>query len=390
MKITPAERLRRLPPYPFVEIDKNKARAKTEGVDIIDLGIGDPDTPTPAHIVKAMEQAILKPENYQYPSTEGTIEFREAVAAWFKQRFDLDLDPLTQIVSLIGSKEGIGHFPLAFVEPGEIVLIPSPGYPVYEPATIFAGGSPYLMPLREENNFLPLLEGIPESVLEKARLMFLNYPNNPTGATAPASFYKKVIEIARKYEIIVCHDAAYSELYPEDDRPISLMEIEGAFEVGLEFHSLSKTYNMTGWRIGFAIGNKDLVKGLAGIKSNLDSGVFQAVQEAAIAALSGPQDCVESMREIYRQRRRTLVEGLRRLGWSVTDTSGAFYVWIKAPAETDSTTFCADLLKKCGIVATPGIGFGKHGEGYIRMALTVDETRIAEALRRIETIMTIG
>lgn len=384
MKITPAKRLRCLPPYPFVEIDRAKAKVRAKGVDIIDLGIGDPDKPTPSHIVKAMEQAVLKPENYQYPSTEGKIEFRRAVAAWCKQRFNLDLDPDTQVLSLMGSKEGIGHIPLAFVEPGEVVLVPSPGYPVYEPATIFAGGIPYLMPLREENNFLPVLEDIPESVLEKARLIFINYPNNPTGATASASFFKQVVEIARRYEILVCHDAAYSELYSEDNKPISFMEIDGAFEVGLEFHSLSKTYNMTGWRIGFAIGNKDLVKGLTDIKSNLDSGVFQAVQEAAIAALTGPQDCVESMRKLYQGRRKVLVEGLRQLGWSVADTSGAFYAWIRVPFETDSTTFCADLLKRGGIVATPGVGFGKHGEGYIRIALTLDEDRIAEAVERIK------
>ncbi|MEW5767829.1 MAG: LL-diaminopimelate aminotransferase [bacterium] len=384
MKITPANRLRCLPPYPFFEIDKARAKARAEGVDIIDLGIGDPDKPTPAHIVKAMEKAVLKPENYQYPSTEGKIEFRRTVAVWCKQRFNLDLDPDTQILSLMGSKEGIGHIPLAFVEPGEVVLVPSPGYPVYEPATIFAGGIPHLMPIREENNFLPVLEDIPESVLEKAKLIFINYPNNPTGATAPASFFKQVVEIAQRYEIVVCHDAAYSELYSEDNKPTSLMEVDGAFEVGLEFHSLSKTYNMTGWRIGFAIGNKDLVKGLTNIKSNLDSGVFQAVQEAAIAALTGPQDCVESMRKLYQGRRNVLVEGLRQLGWSVANTSGAFYVWIRVPFDIDSTTFCADLLKRCGIVATPGVGFGSHGEGYIRIALTLDEDRIAEAVERIK------
>ncbi len=378
-----AERVKSLPPYLFAAIDGMKQEALSKGVDLIDLSIGDPDIATPEHIVDAMKKAVEKPANHRYPSYEGMFSFREAVANWYKKRFHVSLDPHQEVLSLIGSKEGIGHIPLAFVNPGDVVLVPSPGYPVYPVGTLFAGGESYIMPLLEKNKFLPDLSDIPENVLKRTKLMFINYPNNPTSAVAPERFYKEVIGVARKYNIIVCHDAAYSEIYFNGEKPLSFLEIEGAKEVGIELHSLSKTYNMTGWRIGFAVGNGEVISGLGKIKTNIDSGVFQAIQEAAITALNTDDAMISKMRNIYQERRDILYQGLKKIGLDAIKPEATFYLWTKVPSNFDSSGFVAHILEEAGVLATPGHGFGKPGEGYVRFALTVRAERIREAVERI-------
>ena len=378
-----AERLSQLPPYLFAEIDRLKQEAIRRGLAIINLGIGDPDLPTPPHIIKRMQEASADPRHHQYPSYEGMLSFRKAAADWYSKRFGVTLDPETEVLSLIGSKEGIGHIPLAFVDPGDTVLVPDPGYPVYQAGTIFAGGVPYFMPLTRERGFLPDLQAIPPEMLKTAKILFLNYPNNPTAAVASKDFFIEAVGFARRHRLILCHDAAYSEMAFDGYLPDSLLAVEGAKEVAIEFHSLSKTYNMTGWRIGFAVGCREVLSGLGRIKTNLDSGVFQAVQEAAIAALSGPQDCVEAMRAIYKKRRDALVDGLSALGFAVDRPKASFYVWIGVPKGQTSASFGSALLSELGIVMTPGTGFGRHGEGYIRAALTVDVSRVREAVERI-------
>lgn len=385
-----ADRVKNLPPYLFAAIDRMKAEARARGVDLIDLSIGDPDMPTPQNIVEAMKRAVEDPSNHRYPSYEGMPSYRKAVADWYKRRFNVDLDPSTEVLSLIGSKEGIGHIPLAFVNSGDIVLVPSPGYPVYPVGTLFAGGVPYIMPLYESNGFLPDFSSIPEDILEKAKLMFINYPNNPTSAVAGKEFFEKVVEIARSYNIIVCHDAAYSEIYYDGIRPMSFLEVDGAREVGIEFHSLSKTYNMTGWRIGFAVGNRDVIAGLGKIKTNLDSGVFQAIQEAAITALNTGDDVLRPIRDTYQERRDTLYEGLKRIGLQVIKPLATFYLWARVPEGFDSSRFVAHLLEKAGVMITPGVGFGSPGEGYVRFALTVNVDRIKEAIERIGKALILG
>jgi len=378
-----AQRLSKLPPYLFAEIDRMKQEAIRRGMDIINLGVGDPDLPTPPHIVKRMQEASADPRHHQYPSYEGMLSFRQAVADWYGKRFGVALDPETEVLSLIGSKEGIGHIPLAFVDSGSIVLVPDPGYPVYQAGTVLADGIPYFMPLTRERAFLPDLEAIPSEVLKKARILFLNYPNNPTAAVAPRAFFAEAVAFARKHQLILCHDAAYSEMAYDGYLPESILAVEGAKDVAIEYHSLSKTYNMTGWRIGFAVGCRKVLSGLGRIKTNLDSGVFQAVQEAAITALSGPQECVEAMRAVYKERRDALVDGLSALGFAVDKPKATFYVWIGVPKGQTSASFASALLSDVGIVMTPGTGFGQHGEGYIRAALTVDVSRIKEAVERI-------
>lgn len=378
-----AERVKNLPPYLFAAIDRMKTEALSKGIDVIDLSIGDPDMPTPQNIVEAMKRAAAKPANHRYPSYEGMLTYREAVASWYKKRFNVTLDPCSEVLSLIGSKEGIGHVPLAFVNPGDIVLVSSPGYPVYPVGTMLAGGESYVMPLLESNNFLPDFSIIPADVLKRAKLMFINYPNNPTSAVAGIKFFNKAVEIARKYNIIVCHDAAYSEIYYDGKRPASFLEADGATEVGIEFHSLSKTYNMTGWRIGFAVGNKDVIFGLGKVKTNLDSGIFQAIQEAGIEALGTGDDVLSGIRDVYQERRDALYNGLKSLGLHAIKPDATFYLWVKAPSGFDSSGFVAHLLEKAGIMITPGNGFGKPGEGYVRFALTVAVERIKEAVERM-------
>lgn len=375
--------MQKLPPYLFARIEKKIEEAREKGIDIISLGIGDPDRPTPRHIIDRMAKAIENPANHQYPSSVGMLSFRQAVAGWFARRFGVQLDPRTEIVSLLGSKEGIAHIAFCFLDPGDVSLVPDPGYPVYSIGAILAGGEPYQMPLLESNGFLPRLEDIPEEKARRAKLLFLNYPNNPTGATADRDFFRKVIEFARQYDILVCHDHAYSEIAFDGIRPFSFLELEGAREVGIEFHSLSKTFNMTGWRIGWACGSPQAIEILARFKSNVDSGVFQAVQEAAIAALEGPQDCVEEMRQVYQERRDAVVQGLNRMGWNIKPPQGSIYVWAPVPKGYDSTSFAEMVLEKAGVVITPGIGYGSYGEGYFRIALTVEVDRIEEALQRM-------
>lgn len=378
-----AHRVKNLPPYLFASIDKMKQEALSRGVDVIDLSIGDPDIPTPVHIVDAMKKAVEKPAHHRYPSYEGMLSFREAVAHWYRTRFNVSLDPRTEVLSLIGSKEGIGHIPLAFVNPGDVVLVPSPGYPVYPVATLFAGGESHFMPLLEANNFLPDFSVIPEGVLKRAKLMFINYPNNPTSAVTHKGFYEEAIHLAKKYDIIICHDAAYSEIYYDGKRPMSFLEADGAKEVGIEFHSLSKTYNMTGWRIGFAAGHREVIAGLGKIKTNLDSGVFQAIQEAAIVALGTGEETLSGIRETYQARRDALYAGLSSLGLHVIKPEATFYLWTRVPSGFDSSAFVAHILEKAGVLATPGNGFGAPGEGYVRFALTVPVERIKEAVERI-------
>ncbi|MDD5130240.1 MAG: LL-diaminopimelate aminotransferase [Candidatus Omnitrophica bacterium] len=381
-----SKKVEALPPYLFLEIDKAKRKARAEGRDIIDLGIGDPDQPTPKFIIDALNQAALDPANHRYALDQGMPLLRSAIADWYKHRFDVNLNPETEVLPLIGSKEGIAHFPLAFLNPGDFTLVPDPCYPPYKGGTILAGAKPYLMPLLEENSFLPDLKKIPFFVRRKARIIFVNYPNNPTGACAGRDFYSELIKFAARNKIIIISDLAYSEMAYDGYQPPSILELPGAREVAIEFHSLSKTYNMTGWRAGWACGNPQLVAALAKVKSNIDSGIFSAVQLAAVAALRGNQDYIKDMCQLYQRRRNTLVDGLTALGWAATKPKATFYVWIKTPPKADALSFAAHLLKEADIVATPGIGFGKYGQGYIRMALTVSEERIKEALARIEKI----
>jgi len=375
-----AARMSNLPPYLFARIDEMKAQQQKKGTDIIDLGVGDPDLPTPDHIVASLCEAAQNPENHHYPSYAGMPEYRSAVADWYQQRFRVSLDPQKEVIALMGSKDGIAHIAEAFVDPGDYVLAPSPGYPVYRTGTLFAEGRVHEMPLTEKNNFVPVLEEIPEKVAKAAKLMFINYPNNPTAAVAPDGFYREVVDFASDHGIVVVSDNAYSEIAYDGYRAPSFLEIKGAMEVGIEMHSLSKTYNMTGWRIGMAVGNEEILAGLGRVKTNVDSGVFNAVQRAAITALSGPQDCVKNACAIYQERRDMLVAGLRSLSFEVAAPRATFYVWM--PVQ-DCMAFAAKLLSETGIVVTPGVGFGPSGEGYVRFALTRPVARINEAVERM-------
>ncbi|MDD1708925.1 MAG: LL-diaminopimelate aminotransferase [Methanoregulaceae archaeon] len=375
-----AERMGQLPPYLFARIDEMKAAKIRSGVDVIDLGVGDPDLPTPAHIVNALCDAARDPRNHHYPSYAGMEPFRTAVADWYKSRFSVTLDPGIEVLALMGSKDGIAHIPEAFINPGDYVLAPSPGYPVYRTSTLFAEGKVYEMPLIAENRFLPDLSAIPKKVAKAARLMFLNYPNNPTSAVTRPGFFEEAVDFALDHEILIVHDNAYSEISFDGYRAPSFLSIKGAMETAIEMHSLSKTYNMTGWRIGMACGNASIVAGLSRVKTNVDSGVFDAVQRAAIAALSGPQDCVRDACHTYQERRDVLVKGLRALGFDVEAPKATFYVWM---AVDDCMKFATRLLDEAGIVVTPGIGFGSGGDGYVRFALTRSSERILEAVDRI-------
>jgi LL-diaminopimelate aminotransferase len=381
-----SKKIKSLPPYLFLEIDKAKRIARAEGRDIIDLGVGDPDQSTPKHIIEALCQASRDPSTHHYALDQGMPALRRSIEGWYKRRFNVNLDPESEILPLIGSKEGIAHFPLAFLNTGDYSLVPDPCYPPYKGGTILAGGKPYLMGLLESNSFLPDLKKIPLSIRNKAKLIYINYPNNPTGATAEKDFYREVVKFARKNKIIVVSDLAYSEMAYDGYRPSSFLEVEGARDIAIEFHSLSKTYNMTGWRIGWACGNADLVAALAKVKSNIDSGRFSAIQLAGIAALEGPQEYLSQMCNLYRERRDVLINGLKSLGWQAQAPKATFYVWVKIPGKTGSIKFSGLLLDKTDIIVTPGIGFGKYGEGYIRMALTIPKERIKEAIERLKRI----
>jgi LL-diaminopimelate aminotransferase len=384
MEMRLSERLKKLPAYLFVEMDRAKKKARDEGRDIIDLGVGDPDIPTPRFVIDALNKAVRDPATHRYALDQGLPEFRAAIAKWFTRRFSITLDEETEILPLIGSKEGIAHMPLAFINPGDLALIPDPSYPPYRSGTIFAGGEAVAMPLAESHNFLPNLKDVNHHFLPKIRMMFLNYPNNPTAAVCDKRFFKEVIGFAARHNIIVCHDAAYSEMTFDGFRSPSIFEVEGAKDVAIEFHSLSKTFNMTGWRIGFACGNPSLVEGLAKVKSNIDSGIFSAIQRAGIAALENYDRHIKSLLKIYEERRDILVDGLNGLGWKVSKPKATFYVWVRVQPRYTSATFAKALLDKADIVVTPGNGFGAHGEGYIRMAVTVDKKRLKEAVERIK------
>lgn len=382
MKIKQAQRLTQLPTYLFAELDRKRDEVAARGVDIIDLGVGDPDLPTPQPVVEAMVEAVRDPATHRYPSYEGMPAFRQAAARFMKRRFGVDLDPDTQICALLGTKEGLAHAPLALVEPEDPVLYPSPGYPVYRNATIFAGGTPIPMPLRAENGWLPDFDALPPSAASRATLMFLNYPNNPTGAVADASFFRQAVDFADRHNHVLLHDAAYSELGFDGYRAPSILQVPGAMELAAEFHSLSKTANMTGWRIGFVAGNAEIVQAIGRIKTNIDSGAFEAVQRAAITALELPTEAYEKITETYRLRRDVVVAGLQKAGIEVVVPKATFYVWFPVPGG-DSVQFAERVLTKTGVVVTPGVGFGREGEGYARIALCANKGRLAEAMERM-------
>ncbi|MGE5308338.1 MAG: LL-diaminopimelate aminotransferase [Deltaproteobacteria bacterium] len=386
MDYSVSKRLQQLPPYLFLEIDKAKRKARQEGRDIIDLGVGDPDTATPDFIIEALDKAVRDPANHRYALDQGMGVFRQAIAKWYRRRFDVALDPDSEVLPLIGSKEGIAHFPLAFINPGDVALVPDPCYPPYKGGTIFAGGTVCLMPLLEKNNFLPDLKKIPKAALKKAKIIYLNYPNNPTGAVCDKAFYEEVVDFCRKNKLIAVSDLAYSEMAYDGYRPPSMLDVEGARDVCIEFHSLSKTYNMTGWRSGWACGNRQLISGLAKVKSNIDSGIFSAIQVASTKALESDDSHIKRMCAMYAERRDILVNGLNSCGWQVKSPRATFYLWARVPKGATSIGFASTLLEKANIVATPGVGFGAPGEGYIRFALTVGKDRMKEAVERIKKV----
>jgi len=385
LKDKKAQRIQSLPPYLFAEIDRLKREVAARGVDLINLGIGDPDTPTPPHIVARLREAAGDPKNHRYPDYEGLPSFRQAAADWMDRGYGVRLDPATEVVSLIGSKEGIANMAVAFVDPGDVVLVPDPGYPVYHIGTQFNGGVTYRMPLRRENAFLPDLAAIPDEVARRAKLLWLNYPNNPTSAVAPRAFLTDAIRFAERHGIVLCHDAAYAEVY-FGERPPSVLELPGGRDVAIEFHSLSKTFNMTGWRVGFAAGHADLIAGLGKVKTNVDSGIFQAVQEAGIAALRSEPSVVEGLRAMYRERRDVLVGGLRDIGLPCDPPAGTFYVWCPVPRGQTASALATRCLQEAGVVVTPGNGFGESGEGYIRLTLCSPTDRLREAVDRLRSL----
>ncbi len=378
-----ARRLNNLPPYLFVDINRKIAEKQARGEDIISFSIGDPDLPTPCHIIDHMCQAAHNPTNHRYPETDGLPELRQAIAEWYEKRFGVILNPGKEVLPLIGSKEGIGHMALCFIEPGDIALVPDPSYPVYSMSTMIAGGEPHFMPLKEENDFLPDFEAIPEKIANKAKLMWLNYPNNPTGAIADLDFFENAIHFARQHNLAVCHDTPYTEVAFEGYKPPSFMQVPGAKEVGVEFHSLSKTYHMTGWRIGMVVGNSQMIDALFRVKSNLDSGIPQAIQQAAIEALRGSQDCVAEHNAILQRRRDKLIPVLNEIGLKARIPRATFYIWAKVPQGYTSIDFAEKLLDEAGIAVTPGIGYGKEGEGYIRFSLTLADERLEEGIKRL-------
>ncbi len=381
-----AKRMESLPPYLFAEIDKKRQAAVARGVDIINMGIGDPDQPTPKHIVDAMHKAIDDPSTHNYPPYQGMKEFRESTVKWFEKRFGQKFNPDTECLSLIGSKEAIHNCIFATIDQGDIALLPDPAYPVYKTSTMLSGGKPYTMPLLEGNNWLPDLSKIPNDIAQKANIMIVGYPNNPTGAIAPIEFYDEVIAFAKKYDIIVLSDNAYSEITFDGYIAPSIFQAKGAKDVALEFQSLSKTYNMTGWRVGFAVGNEKVIKALGTVKTNIDSGVFKAIQKASVAAFESPKEVIDKINALYKERRDTGVKGLRDLGWKIKEPNKAtFYLWLPIPPTFKSSTeFASAMLDRCGIVVPPGTGYGECGEGYFRIALTIDKKRIEEGISRMK------
>jgi len=386
VQIKVASRLSLLPPYLFAELDRLKREVQQKGVDVISLGIGDPDLPTPSYMVEACQRAAELPLNHRYPDYQGLERFREAACGWYRSRFGVSLDPQREACALIGSKEGIANFPVAIVDPGDIVLIPDPGYPVYFSGCVFNGGQPYFLPLIKENGFLPDLGAVPTEIARRAKLMWLNYPNNPTAAIADHDFFERAVRFCLANNIILAHDIAYSEIAFDGYRAPSVLEIDGARECTIEFHSLSKTYSMTGWRVGFAAGNAQLVGALGTVKTNVDSGVFQAVQEAAIVALTSGDRHLREYCGIYQQRRDLMVEALHAIGLTCDPPRATFYIWARVPKDYTSASFTERVLRETGVVITPGSGFGKSGEGYVRFSLTVPNERLREAVERIKAL----
>jgi len=378
-----AKRLNRLPPYLFVEINQKIAELRARGEDIISFAIGDPDLPTPSNIIKYMCQAAQDPANHRYPETAGLPELRQAIAEWYERRFGVTLDPATEILPLIGSKEGIGHMALCFIEPGDLALVPDPSYPTFSLGTILAGGEPYLMPLKEENDFMPDFKAIPDEVADKAKLMWLNYPNNPTSAIAGLDFFEKAVHFAQQHDLAICHDAPYTEVAFDGYKPPSFMQIAKAKDIGVEFHSLSKTYHMTGWRIGMVVGNADMVDALFRVKSNLDSGIPQAIQYGAVEALRGSQEHIAEHNAILQRRRDKLLKVLNEIGLKARIPKATFYIWAKIPQGYTSMDFTKKLLDEAGIAVTPGTGYGKEGEGYIRLSLTISDNRLEQGMDRL-------
>ncbi|MBD2441219.1 pyridoxal phosphate-dependent aminotransferase [Nostoc sp. FACHB-110] len=380
-----AKRLEKIPPYLFAEINRKREKLVAEGVDIINMAIGDPDKPTPTHILQVMHAAIDNSATHNYPPYEGTQEFRQAAAKWMERRFGVtDLNPDTELVASIGSKEAIHNTFLAFVEAGDYTLIPDPGYPVYRTSTIFADGEPFTMPLKAENQFLPDLNAIPEEIAQKAKLLWINYPNNPTGGVATLEFFAELVDFCKQYNILLCHDNAYSEMAYDGYKPTSVLQVPGAKDIAIEFHSLSKSYNMTGWRVGFVVGNALGIQGLRQVKTNVDSGVFKAIQTAAIAAYNTSEAELQTLMSVYQNRRDTIVKGLQSLGWPIQPPKATLYVWVPVPAGYTSAEFVNLLLDKCGIMVAPGSGYGASGEGFFRIALTIPEERMQEAIERMK------
>jgi LL-diaminopimelate aminotransferase len=382
-----SERIKELPPYLFADLDRKKSELRAKGVDIIDLTVGDPDQPTPKFIIKEMKKWLEVPQMHRYPSYDGTLEFRKAAAEWYKKRFNVNLNPETEVIALIGSKEGIAHLPIGVINPGDVALVPDPAYPVYSIGVHFAGGKSFIMPLLKENNFLPDFSQIQNNLARDAKLLFLNYPNNPTSATATIDFFKNALKFAEENNILVCHDAAYTEITTTDEvKPPSILEVDGAKERCIEFHTLSKTFNMTGWRIGFAVGNSDLISALKKVKTNIDSGVFTAIQMTGITALKEYDEVVEKQRKLFKKRRKIFEKGLKKIGINVFTSNATFYVWAETPGGESSRNF-ANRLLEAGVGVTPGIGFGRYGEGYFRVALTADAEILEEAITRIKKIL---
>jgi LL-diaminopimelate aminotransferase len=381
--ISPADRLKNLPQYVFARLDELKANARAQGVDLIDLGMGNPDGATPAPIVEAASRAIADSKNHGYPPFEGTANFRKAITDWYRRRYEVDLDPDGEALPLLGSKEGLTHLALAYINPGDVVLVPSPSYPPHFRGPLIAGGEIYPLVLRAEQDWLIDLAAIPDQVAERAKILYFNYPSNPTTATAPRDFFEDIVAFARRHEILLVHDQAYAELAFDGYQPTSLLEIPGAKDIGVEFHTLSKTYNMAGWRVGFVVGNRHVIQGLRTLKTNLDYGIFAALQTAAETALQLPDKYLIEVQDRYRTRRDFLIEGLAKLGWSVPKPKATMYLWIPCPPGQSSTDFALSVLQKTGVVVTPGNAFGKGGEGYVRISLIADCDRLGEALDRI-------
>ncbi len=376
-----ARRIESLPPYLFAEIDRKVAEVRARGMDVISLGIGDPDLPTPDHVVRAMQEAVADSGTHRYPSYFGMPEFRRAIAGWYSRRFGVDLDPDAEILPLIGSKEGLAHIPLAFVDPGDVTLVPDPGYPVYQVATHLAGGTGVPFTLRAEDGFLPDWESV--RVPPRTKLVWLNYPGNPTAAVAELADLERAVVFARRHDLLLVYDNAYSEITFDGFVAPSVLQVQGARDVAVEFHSLSKTYNMTGWRVGWACGSAGAIEALGRVKTNIDSGIFDAVQRAGIAALTGPQDHVARMCEVYARRRDTVIATFNDSGWKLEPPRGSLYVWLPVPDGYDSASFATHLLEDAAVVVPPGRGYGEGGEGYIRISLSTPDDRLAEALGRI-------